>query len=401
MKRQLVFVCILPRFLFNPFRYFFFNIITIQRNVQLRDLTSTLSYLLNIPVPFSNIGMPLLNVLNASYIKDYTEDLLSQVNAYLVEWNLINNRDLLRSFEEVKKVQSGFTQGEMIWWCCSTGLFSVIGGLFIRFPSPLDIIESLVPGVCVVSLFTSYTLIQGPLFPSLLIILVFSLVRWDWSKKHVFLLLSLLKPPPVVNMVFSIGVILSMVPFTLLNSLYIAVFACAFITKSTFFSCLMLSSFIVIWKLSLAPKRVILLFFVLLIILLHREYSWTLFCYYLVLIGMEYEENSWFLVTVGFFYTFLLTPTLTFSSLKWSAAFVFTHRTRFSIQGFSMILSVFWSFVGIRIMLGKEKLFIPVMTIVVASMITLGMNLATPVLWSVFTPVFLFVCVLWFLIVFC
>lgn len=369
--------------------------------MQLRDLTSTLSYLLNIPVPFSNIGMPLLNVLNASYIKDYTEDLLSQVSAYLVEWNLINNRDMLRSFEEVKKVQSGFTQGEIIWWCCSTGLFSVIGGLFIRFPSPVDIIESLVPGVCVVSLFTSYTLIQAPLFPSLLIILIFSLVRWDWSKKHVFLLLSLLKPPPVVSMVFSIGVILSMVPFTFLNSLYIAVFACAFITKSTFFSCLVLSSFIVIWKFSLAPKRVILLFFVLLIILLHREYSWTLFCYYLVLIGIEYEENSWFLVSVGFFYTFLLTPTLTFSSLKWSAAFVFTHRTRFSIQGFSMILSVFWSFVGIRIMCGKEKLFIPVMTIVVASMITLGMNLATPVLWSVFTPVFLFVCVLWFLIVFC
>ena len=137
MKRQLVFVCILPQFLFDPFRYFFWNTITIQRDVQLRDLTSTLSYLLNIPVPFSNIGMPLLNVLNASYIKDYTEDLLSQVSAYLVEWNLINNRDMLRSFEEVKKVQSGFTQGEIIWWCCSTGLFSVIGGLFIRFPSPV------------------------------------------------------------------------------------------------------------------------------------------------------------------------------------------------------------------------------------------------------------------------
>lgn len=369
--------------------------------MQLRDLTSTLSYLLNIPVPFSNIGIPLLNVLDVSYEKKYTEDLLNQVSAYLTEWGLMNNGDLLRSFEEVKEFQSGFSQGDIIWWCCSIGLFLVIGSLFFQFPSPSDIIEDLLPAVCIVSFFTSYTLIQAPRFPCLMLLFIFSLVRWGWSTRQILLLLSLLKPPPIINMIFSISVVFSTVPFTLLNSFYIIVFTCAFSTESPFFSCLLLGLFLVIWKFSLASKKVILLFFVLLMILIHKEYVWTLFCYYLVLIGMKCEENSWFLVTLGFFYTFLLTPTLTFSSLKWSAAFVFTHQTRFLLQGLSMILSVFWSFVGICIMWGKEKLYIPVMTIVIASMISLGMNIATPVIWSVFTPVFLFVCILWFLIVFC
>ena len=51
----------------------------------MRDLPSTLSYLLDLPVPFSNLGQPILSLLPSTH--DYLLDCFHQILAFLKEYS--------------------------------------------------------------------------------------------------------------------------------------------------------------------------------------------------------------------------------------------------------------------------------------------------------------------------
>lgn len=93
-------------------------------------------------------------------------------------------------------------------------------------------------------------------------------------------------------------------------------------------------------------------------------------------------------------FTYLVTPSFSFSSLRWASAFILTHSTHILPQCYSMVLSVFYAYYllpqVISLPWAEEVLRLQGLVVVVSTLY----NTASPVIWSVFTPLLLFVLVM-------
>ena len=138
------------------------------------------------------------------------------------------------------------------------------------------------------------------------------------------------------------------------------------------------------------------------VLLAGTEYAHSLLCF--LLVSMEFTNKpssfiySFFLILLCLHFTYLVTPSFSFSNIRWSSAFVFTHHTNMAIQALSVASMTFYPFVIICQTRHKGNVQEGVMLIVLSSAISLLINTASPVVWSVYTPLFLFTCVLWFVV---
>ena len=93
-------------------------------------------------------------------------------------------------------------------------------------------------------------------------------------------------------------------------------------------------------------------------------------------------------------FTYLVTPSFSFSSLRWASAFILTHSTHTLPQAYSMVLSVFYAYYLLPQVISplwtQEVLRLQVLVVIVSTLY----NTASPVIWSVFTPFLLFVLVM-------
>ena len=93
-------------------------------------------------------------------------------------------------------------------------------------------------------------------------------------------------------------------------------------------------------------------------------------------------------------FTYLVTPSFSFSSLRWASAFILTHSTHILPQVYSMVLSVFYAYYLLPQVISplwtQEVLRLQVLVVIVSTLY----NTASPVIWSVFTPFLLFVLVM-------
>ena len=106
-------------------------------------------------------------------------------------------------------------------------------------------------------------------------------------------------------------------------------------------------------------------------------------------------------VEVALYYTYLTTPSFSFTSIRWAPAFVVTHASHFVVQGFCVVCSIFYPFIAVTKIWRRESLWLFQMLAVVVAAVSVLYNTASPVVWSVFTPLLLFLCVLWFVVVLC
>lgn len=138
------------------------------------------------------------------------------------------------------------------------------------------------------------------------------------------------------------------------------------------------------------------------VLLTGTEYAHSLLCF--LLVSTEWTKKpssfiySFFLILLCLHFTYLVTPGFSFSNIRWSSAFVFTHRTNMLVQALSVASMTFYPFVTICQTCHKENVQEGVMLIVLSSAISLLINTASPVVWSVYTPLFLFTCVLWLVV---
>ena len=93
-------------------------------------------------------------------------------------------------------------------------------------------------------------------------------------------------------------------------------------------------------------------------------------------------------------FTYLVTPSFSFSSLRWASAFILTHSTHILPQAYSMVLSVFYAYFLLPQVISplwtQEVLRLQVLVVIVSTLY----NTASPIIWSVFTPFLLFVLVM-------
>ena len=103
-----------------------------------------------------------------------------------------------------------------------------------------------------------------------------------------------------------------------------------------------------------------------------------------------------FTLSIALHFTYLVIHTFSFSSLSWSAAFVLTHSTNVLLQVVSMGMSVFFAFICVFYCYAESTVVKEVLKVqVVVVCISTLFNTASPVIWTVFTPLMLFVVVLW------
>ena len=375
----------------------------------MRDLTPTLSYLLGLPVPFSNLGEPILSLLPSSY--DYLHDCFNQILSFLKEYSPTHVDEFLKKAKEhsieaaIKSIQSVFNHSSIRWSICTIGfLLMVISFAFSVSFSPSFSLPSWICQLLTLFLFSSYAMILSPssFLPPLLLLYSISLHLLSPS---LFLLLPLLPLPqsvsPILLIVFLVSSFFSF-SYSFLDLLYLLLFLFAYSTQSPLPSYTLLLFFIIYRCIIKPTKQQLLFFFLLLCLLLYPHHILPFLSAYLFFSSLSSSippslssHFIWFLLTVCFYYTFLLTPTFTFSSLNWSAAFTFTHQTQVPLQAFSMILSVFWPFYCLFLLYPKQIALVPFMEIVLLCVISVIYNTASPVIWSVYTPVLLFVSVLW------
>ena len=103
-----------------------------------------------------------------------------------------------------------------------------------------------------------------------------------------------------------------------------------------------------------------------------------------------------FTLSIALHFTYRVIHTFSFSSLSWSAAFILTHSTNVLLQAISMGMSVFFAFICVLYCCKekggvKEVLKVQVVVVCISTLF----NTASPVIWTVFTPLMLFVVVLW------
>ena len=375
----------------------------------MRDLTSTVSYLLGLPVPFSNLGQPILSILPSTH--DYLLDCFQQILAFLKEYSPSHADEFQKKADEysievaIQSIQSVFNHSSIRWSICYLG-FLIMSWCLLSSSSSISFSSSFRYWIChllTLSLFSSYTMILSPSSFLSPLLLLYSLSLPSLSFLSIlFLFLPLLPFPsslsPCLLLVFLVSSFLSF-SYSFLDLLYLLLFLIAYSTHSPLLSYFNLLFFLFYQIIIKPPKQQLLFFFILLCILLYPHSILPLLSSYLFFSSLSHSFNSshftWFLLTVCFYYTFLLTPTFTFTSLNWSAAFTFTHDTQLPLQAFSMILSVFWPFSCLFLMYPKERAIVPLMEIVLLCVLSVMYNTASPVIWSVYTPVLLFVSVLW------
>ena len=155
-------------------------------------MTSTLSYLLNIPVPFSNIGFPILSFFPANSSSKYIQDSLHQIHSFLslqapqysrsltalIEKNHFQQTTINDVISIVQSIQINLNQSSIHWNQCYISCFFLlgIGGWFVindSFQSKLFTMKRVVNEFLfyflTISMFTSYRLILSPLWFSLTI----------------------------------------------------------------------------------------------------------------------------------------------------------------------------------------------------------------------------------------
>ena len=374
----------------------------------MRDLPSTLSYLLDLPVPFSNLGQPILSLLPSTH--DYLLDCFHQILAFLKEYSPSHADEFQKKADEysievaIQSIQSVFNHSSIRWSICYLGFLLMSWCLLSSssFSSSFSI-RYWICHLLTLSLFSSYSMILSPSSFLSPLLLLYSLSLPSLSISSIlYLFLPLLPLPsslsPSLLLLFLLSSFSSF-SYSFLDLLYLLLFLISYSTQSPLLSYFTLLFFLFYQIIIKPPRQQLLFFFILLCILLYPHSILPILSSYLFFSSLSYSFYSshftWFLLTVCFYYTFMLTPTFTFTSLNWSAAFTFTHDTQLPLQAFSMILSVFWPFTCLFLMYPKERAIVPLMKIVLLCVVSVMYNTASPVIWSVYTPVLLFVSVLW------
>lgn len=306
----------------------------------------------------------------------------------------------------VSRLQKELNHSHIQWENCIIGLLLSVFTTIISMDIRKLFEESIGYQLLITCFFTSYSMILTPL-PYALIILISYLTRLPKIRVHtfIFIILPLFSFHPLIHL-FSlcIFIVLSFSTSSLINKSYLVLFALAYFSQSSIICFTFLLLFAYHWWFTFKGTNKLWIY-ILLVLLIHRDNVIAVLCYYCFLRSLqssiETPQQSWFLMTAGLYFTFLITPNFSFSSLKWAAAFVFTHKTQFIIQGFSMVLSVYWSIIGIS-MVWKIQDFVRIVKIfLLAATVSVIYNTASPVIWSVYTPVLLFLFVLWIVLLLC
>ena len=100
-------------------------------------------------------------------------------------------------------------------------------------------------------------------------------------------------------------------------------------------------------------------------------------------------------------FAYCTTPSFSFSSIRWAPAFVLTHSTHFLLQGVAVVYSILYPFVAIATVWKKDGLMLGQMLAVVLAAMSVLYNTSSPVVWSVYTPFLLFVCMIWVVLIIC
>ena len=254
-----------------------------------------------------------------------------------------------------------------------------------------------------VNCFTSYSLIVLPssnaLFLSLSILFYLHFKKPSWSRFRLlfFLFCSCFRSGSLFfpAFLFVLAFLLTSLRKKWLMLLQIITESWYFFSPSPVLAWL---SFFFSFFQSFSPSSLSSLF----VLLTGTEFTQSLLC--LLLASRDWKKQppslmySLFLVLLCLHFTYLVTPSFSFSSIRWSSAFVFTHHTNLIVQALSVASTTFYPFVVVCQTHHRENIKEIVMLIVLSSAISLLINTASPVVWSVFTPLFLFTCVLWFLI---
>lgn len=305
----------------------------------------------------------------------------------------------------MKKLQKELNHSQIHWIDCILGIALVAGCIIVSSRFFSYSVYEIACRLLVLSLCTSYRMILSPLAFTIPILLFFSLIiPKQLLSSYLFLLIPLLPSSKSLHLLSLIAFLFGTLSFSssILCYCSVVVLIGAYYSSSPLLSCLLLVLFFSSWCFS-SHSLDTLTIFVMVILLIHKESVVPILCCYCFLCSIQSIPNihPWFLVTVGLYFTFLITPTFTFSSLKWSAAFIFTHKTHMALQSISMSFSVFWSFIAISLVRQKQELMKVVRYLILSALVSVVYNTASPVIWSVYTPVLLFLCVLWILLLIC
>ena len=394
----------------------------------IRDLTSTISYLLQVPVPFSNVGTPLYNLFPQSSVGSILQDIASQLTQFYTRYRAFKHNKfpaitLSELSEEgvdgfARRIQQTIDNRKIHYPLCYLGVVCmflpmVFGNMASEglqaLQNPRSLPSLLVCLLCVVATvncFTSYSLIVLPspnalfLCLSILFYLLFKQPSWSGFRLLFLLFLSHFRSG---SLLFTALLFIFATFFTPFREKWL-ILVQLMLECWYFFSpspLLAWSALLFSFFQSFSSGSLVCLF----ILLTGTEYAYCLLCF--LLISMEWTNKpvsllySFFLILLCLHFTLLVTPSFSFSSIRWSSAFVFTHHTNMLVQALSVASMTFYPFVVVCQTPFKENVQEGVMLIVLSSAVSLLMNTASPVVWSVFTPLFLFTCVLWFVVFLC
>ena len=393
-------------------------------------MASTISYYFICPVPFTNLGYHLSNLLPPVSLSEQVEreiDNTEQVIHFLSihrpslalntsfyskltkrwkeECSVEESKDcydLAKDLEHesmnlIKTIQSNLDNTTIHYGYC---LFALIF-LTLQFAHYTFSIQSpfsfLVLILYLIS-FTSYSLIIQPRLHPLIIAVISLLPSIRDTPKNTSLLilslvLSLIRPSPSLTTLSTWILLLAPLfhSFSILSPLQVIMQTIFYFNPSLTLPAI-IACFCCLFQPSSLPS--------LMLLFIHNQYSYSLLCLMITAVfirrlSIHSLSDSVGVLSIALHYTYLTTPSFLFSSLHWSAAFVLTHSTHVLIQAGSMILSVFYPFCLLMPLTPKQdRTLILMLQVWVASISTLY-NTASPVIWSVFTPLLLFMIVLW------
>ena len=378
------------------------------------------------PVPFSNIGTPLLNLLPAENRTVILRDIAAQLSRYYEKYRAMkNNRPPPLSLSSISEEDVQQFAHQILRTVDNRHIrypLCYLGAVLMAIPfffgqlaqvaldairSPRRFPSSLTAAICVVltvNCFTSYTLITHPALHPLFLSVVFAV--YQAVKQHCLSFVVLLIPlliscyptssPLLVVLLFGV-VILTRQKRTsaTLMILHIAVESWYLLQPSPPSSTpALLALFLAVAQRGSADSLVAL--FLLLTGTRYASALLCLLCVYYVLDSLPSSiVNSYLSVLISLHFTYLVTPVLSFSSIRWSSAFVFTHKTNVVVQAVSVASLTFHPFIIACRTRQKEGIKEGIKLIVLSSAVSLLINTTSPVVWSDFAPLFLFTVVLW------
>ena len=400
-------------------------------------MASTLSYYFACPVPFTNLGYHLSNLLPPVSLSEQVErgiDNTEQVIRFFfihrpsltlntTHYSKLTRRwnkecslgesnhcvELAKDLENssvtlINTIQSNLDNTAIHYGYCLLALI-LLTLPFVHFAFSIQSPFSLLVLVLYLISFTSYSLIIQPGFHPFIIACIAFLPSIRHSPKNtsliiLSLLISLIHPSPSLTTVSTW--ILLLAPLfqssSFLSPLQVIMQVIYYFNPSLTLPAI-IACFCCLFQPSSLPS--------LMLLFIHSQYSYSLLCLMITAVFIRKHSihslsDSVGVLSIALHYTYSTTSSFLFSSLHWSAAFVLTHSTHVVIQAGSMILSVFYPFCLLMPLIPKQyRTLILMLQVWVASISTLY-NTASPVIWSVFTPLLLFMIVLWSLsLLFC